>query len=115
MKSKIPVIDNKGLDKIEVRFDNVEVRLDKIETRLGVLESDVSMLKLDVRQIDKKLDGLIDNLTDWKSQVFDALDVFMRETHDLRDFKDIGSHQITSNTTRIEVLERKVFGSAMSI
>jgi hypothetical protein len=107
MKVSSVATDNKRIDK-------VENRLGQIEADVAVLKTDVAILKSDVKRIDTKLDSLIDNLTEWKSQVFNALDVFMVETKDQRDFRTMGSHQINDNTDRIERLEKKVFGSMVA-
>ena len=67
---------------------------------------DLIDIKLDVH--DEKLEI---KLLKWKSDIVDAVDSMAKEIVDERDFRDIGSHQINSNTRRIEVLEKKVLGS----
>ncbi|MFA7301417.1 MAG: hypothetical protein WC069_03850 [Candidatus Shapirobacteria bacterium] len=98
--------DSKSLDKIEKRLDNLELDVSVLKSDVSILKSDVSSLKVDVRDIK-------DSLLEWKSEMFNALDVFMSETKDQRDFRLISSNQIVENRERTDRLEKKVFGSVL--
>ena len=66
-------------------------------------------LKFDARF--EKLEG---NLSNWRSEIMNSIDVLAKEISDEREFRRIASHQITSNTRRIESVEKKVFGLVQS-
>jgi archaellum component FlaC len=112
--------DDKRFDKIDNDIDLLKKDVSILKTDVSQLKTDVSMLKTDVAvlkvdmvEVKSKLGTLIDSMTEWKSQMFNALDYFMKETKDQREFREIGGHQTVSNTRRIEVLEKKVFGNVL--
>jgi hypothetical protein len=47
--------------------------------------------------------------------MFDSAEVFMKETKDQREFREVGGYQLASNTNRIGKLETKVFGSITGV
>lgn len=103
------------LKQISNLFDK---RFDKIDKDIGEIKTDVSSLKTDVAVLkyqsvinEKAITKLNNSVLRWKSDMFDAAEKFMKETIDQREFRLVGSHQITSNTDRIEKLEKKVFGN----
>ncbi|HOR02243.1 MAG TPA: hypothetical protein PKZ92_03210 [Candidatus Woesebacteria bacterium] len=84
-------MDSKDLKQMsQVVGVGVAERLDKFETKL-----------------EKKL-------FNWKSEIFNLVDGLAKEIRDTREFRDISSHRISTNTRRIEILEKKVFGSVKS-
>jgi hypothetical protein len=81
----------------------------------------------DLKQIGDLMDVKFNNFKDeisedfevkmlnWKSEIVDSVDVLAKEMRDAREFRDISSHQTTSNTRRIEKIETKVFGSVQTV
>ena len=55
-----------------------------------------------------------DKLLVWKSEIVNSVDALAKEVRDESEFRDIGGHQITSNTRRIENLEKKAYGAVQS-
>lgn len=111
-----------NLNQLNKRFDKVDSEIAELKTDVAVLKTDVATLKTDVAvlkiglgQVEKKLDGLINSLADWKSELFDDIDGLASEIRDSRDFRVINSSQTSSNTRRIEIIEKKVFGSVASV
>ena len=97
-------IDNKFVDyneKIDSKFNLQEVRLNKLETSLISVIDD---------RIDSRINKLEQKMFDWKSEIIDAVDSMAKEIRDEREFREISSHQISSNSIRIEKLEKKVSG-----
>jgi len=79
---------DKSLGKLDLKFD---AKLKAMETRL-----------------DHHID---DKLKEWNTKIFDLVDGLAIEIRDGREHRTITSHQITENTGRIEILEKKVFGT----
>ncbi|MBP9817738.1 hypothetical protein KBC75_03200 [Candidatus Shapirobacteria bacterium] len=69
-------------------------------------------IKNSANEVEEKL---TQKMLNWKSEMFNAMETFMIETKDQREFRIIGSHQINLNTQRIEVLEKKVFGGVTQV
>ncbi len=65
-------------------------------------------------RLDKFETKLEKKLFNWKSEIFNLVDGLAKEIRDTREFRDISSHRISTNTRRIEILEKKVFGSVKS-
>jgi len=96
------------LKQISNLFDK---RFDKIDKNFVEIKADIAVLKYKASKNEKAITGINDGLLQWKSKIFDALDKFMRETSDQREFRTIGGHQLASNTYRIGTLETAVFGA----
>ena len=56
-------------------------------------------------------DKINNDLTKWKSEIFDLVDDLAEEIRDGREHREITSYQITGHRERIEKLEKKVFGA----
>lgn len=66
-------------------------------------------VKLEIK-IDKKLNGIRDEMKQWHSDVFDLVDGLASEVKNNQDFREITTHQIVEDRERIGKLEKKVFG-----
>jgi hypothetical protein len=61
-------------------------------------------------KFDSKLGEIEAKLFAWKSEIIDSVDGLAKEVRDSQEFREISSHQTSSNIRRIEKLEKKVFG-----
>ena len=109
------LLDQKLEEKLNQKFDEklLGIKSDISGLKLDVsgIKSDIIVLKDGLKRNEKHIQSIEDSLVEWKLNVFDALDKFMSETTDQREFRLINGHQTVSNTNRIEKLEAKVFGS----
>ena len=82
-----------------------------LDEKLDKVNSEIKVLKSNGQRVEKNLNDLVDNLTKWKSELFDNVDDLASEIRDSRDFRDITTHQIVENRERTNRLEKKVFGA----
>ena len=104
---------DKVLEKlIDAKFDTRDVRLEKlIDLKLNTQSKGLEEL-IEVK-INNRIDRLEGKLFDWKSEIMNYIDSFAREIKESREFREIIGHQTTSNTDRIENLEKKTFGAVV--
>lgn len=69
--------------------------------------------KLIETKVENRIKELESKLLDWKSEIMNAVDTFALEIKESREFREIIGHQTTSNTDRIENLEKKTFGAVV--
>lgn len=92
VKNDKQLATKKDLEKLDIKF---EAKLKAMETRLN-------------QHIDNKLE---DELKEWNTKIFDLVDGLAVDIKNNREHRAITSHQITENRARIEILEKKVFGT----
>ena len=93
------------------RFDKIDKNISEIKTDVSTMKSDIAVLKYKADKNEKALSEINNNILEWKSQMFDPAEVFMKKTKDQRKFREVGGYQLATNTHRIGDLETKVFGT----
>ena len=112
---------------IETKLEAQDKRLTGfIDTKLVAQEKKLGeVMDVKLEEQNKRLEGLIEvkvenrikelenKLLDWKSEIMNAVDTFALEIKESREYREIIGHQTTSNTDRIENLEKKTFGAVV--
>jgi len=78
-----------------------------------VFVSKTELRKVVREEIDDALDEKLDaKFTEFKSQIFDHIDAFAKESKDNEEERVVLSHRVSDHTDRIEKLESAVFATA---
>jgi hypothetical protein len=107
---KFDVIDRRFND-IDGRFNEISKRFSAMDNRFEIMEKDFS-IKLTIMEmrLERRLNEHLENqFKMWGDKIFNLVDGLGIEIRDGREHREITSHQITENRTRIEILEKKVF------
>ena len=100
------------LKQIGSLFDK---KFDNIDKKFADIKADIAVINYKVDKNSKAITKINKNILKWKSEMFDSAEVFMKETKDQREFREVGGYQLASNTNRIGKLETKVFGSITGV
>jgi len=100
-------VDQKDLEQIDKLVSNNIKNAIKDNNKVLALLMDVKF-----EQFENKFEQ---KMLNWKSEIVDSVDTLAKEMSDEREFRDISSHQTSSNTRRIEKIETKVFGVVQNV
>lgn len=115
MKKSGDLVTKSDLEKFGVRL---EKRLEqKLEQKLELKLAQQSVyLETSIRNgILREIRDFEGKLSEWRSEMVKMVDGLAGEVRDSREHRQITSHQITSNTRRIEKLEKNAFGAVTQV